>query len=115
MNYGGDFKMMNEYYSKLEIRVHAVIWSAWILIIILCFIFPVLIRYFAFLLALVALFLSMSTQDLWDRMSAQKERLRTSRNVVDKNGYIWEEFEKNGCTYRAIKNKEEYFKIMGLE
>ena len=83
--------------------------------VILCFIFPVLVGYFAFPIALVGLFLFMSTVDLFDRISAQKERIRTKRSVVDKNGYVWEEFELNGCKYRAVKNKEEYFKIMGMK
>lgn len=106
---------MTKYYSELEIKVHIVIWIVLILMVVLCFIFPVLVGYFAFLIAAVGLFLSMSTSDLLDRISAQKERIKTSRNVVDENGYVWEEFEKNGCTYRAIKNKEEYFKTMGIK
>jgi hypothetical protein len=108
-------EIMIKYYSELEIKIHIIIWAVLILIVILCFIFPVLVGYFAFLIALVGLFLLMSTVDLLDRISAQKERIKTARNVVDKNGYIWEEFELNGCTYRAIKNKEEYFKIMGIK
>lgn len=105
---------MTKYYSELEIRVHIAIWIVLILMVILCFIFPVLVRYFAFLIAFVGLFLFMSTVDLFDRISAYRERIRTSKSVVDENGHIWEEFKLNGCTYRAVKNKEDYYKLMGI-